>query len=74
MRYHSPFAIVVKGVEVDALSFTVRDSGQGLNQTPNQDGHGLGLLIVEDLCRRYDWQFYIQNAPDGGCEAIIIFG
>ncbi|MGL6027960.1 MAG: sensor histidine kinase [Vibrio sp.] len=61
-------------VEVDALSFTIRDSGQGLNQTPNQDGHGLGLLIVEDLCRRYDWQFSIQNAPDGGCEAIIIFG
>lgn len=61
-------------LEVSADSLCVRDNGPGLNQTKNQDGHGLGLLIVEDLCRRYHWHFSIKNRPTTGCEALISFG
>ncbi|MFV0450396.1 MAG: sensor histidine kinase [Vibrio sp.] len=61
-------------LEVSAKSLAIRDSGPGLNQTNNQDGHGLGLLIVDDLCRRYHWDFSLNNRPTTGCEALIIFG
>ncbi|NIY92958.1 sensor histidine kinase [Vibrio diazotrophicus] len=61
-------------LEVSANSLSIRDNGPGLNQTKNQDGHGLGLLIVEDLCRRYLWRFSIKNRPTTGCEALITFG
>ncbi|MBD0786954.1 HAMP domain-containing histidine kinase [Vibrio sp. Y2-5] len=61
-------------LEVSANSLSIRDNGPGLNQTKNQDGHGLGLLIVEDLCRRYLWSFSIKNRPTTGCEALITFG
>ncbi|MCZ4371980.1 HAMP domain-containing sensor histidine kinase [Vibrio diazotrophicus] len=61
-------------LEVSAGSLCVRDNGPGLNQAKNQDGHGLGLLIVEDLCRRYHWHFSIKNRPTTGCEALISFG
>lgn len=60
-------------LEVSADSLCVRDNGPGLNQEKNQDGHGLGLLIVEDLCRRYHWHFSIENRPTTGCEALISF-
>ncbi|MGY2572243.1 sensor histidine kinase [Vibrio sp. C8] len=60
-------------LEVSADSLCVRDNGPGLNQAKNQDGHGLGLLIVEDLCRRYHWHFSIKNRPTIGCEALISF-
>ncbi|PNH98017.1 sensor histidine kinase [Vibrio diazotrophicus] len=61
-------------LEVSADYLCVRDNGPGLNQAKNQDGHGLGLLIVEDLCRRYHWHFSIKNRPTTGCEALISFG
>ncbi len=55
-------------------SLTIQDSGQGLGDTPNSgDGHGLGLLIVTDLCHRYGWAFSLENRPEGGCEARIRF-
>ncbi len=52
---------------------SVYDQGHGLTSTPSKDGHGLGLLIVDDLCRRYQWQFSLTNNPDGGCIAKIQF-
>ena len=39
--------------------------------TDRTDGHGLGLMIVDDLCQRYGWQFKIGTHPEGGCEAVI---
>ncbi|EKF9436127.1 HAMP domain-containing histidine kinase [Vibrio cholerae] len=60
-------------LEVSAESLAIRDSGSGLSQASNQDGHGLGLLIVEDLCRRYHWSFSIKNRATVGCEAQITF-
>ncbi|NAW57990.1 MULTISPECIES: histidine kinase dimerization/phospho-acceptor domain-containing protein [unclassified Vibrio] len=55
-------------------SLVINDQGEGLDTTPNKDGHGLGLLIVDDLCRRYHWQFNLTNRADGGCRAEIDFG
>ncbi len=60
-------------LEVSMRALTILDSGPGLTQTTNPDGHGLGLLIVEDLCRRYHWDFTIRNRTTVGCEAVITF-
>ena len=60
-------------LEVSAKAISVTDNGAGLNNSSNHAGHGLGLLIVEDLCRRYDWHFSIKNRATVGCEATISF-
>lgn len=58
-------------LEVSAKTITVKDNGPGLEHSKTQEGHGLGLLIVDDLCHRYDWTFSIENRQAIGCEAII---
>lgn len=60
-------------LEVSEQSIKVTDEGTGLHNTSNHDGHGLGLLIVEDLCHRYGWTFTIENRMTTGCEARISF-
>ena len=53
---------------------SVKDSGAGLSSEPNEDGHGLGLMIVDDLCHRYGWQFTLaNNQNEPGCTATIHF-
>ncbi|MBR9728432.1 sensor histidine kinase [Shewanella intestini] len=52
-------------------SITVEDNGPGLNHSTNDEGHGLGLLIVNDLCHRYAWTFSIENRKPIGCIATI---
>ncbi|MCV5690075.1 ATP-binding protein, partial [Escherichia coli] len=34
-------------------TLSVRDEGEGFSSVPDAEGHGLGLMIVDDLCRRY---------------------
>ncbi|NOI55493.1 HAMP domain-containing histidine kinase [Vibrio crassostreae] len=58
-------------LNVFAESITVEDNGPGLDNSRNDEGHGLGLLIVEDLCHRYGWEFSIQNRKPIGCIATI---
>ncbi len=58
-------------LHVSTESITVKDNGPGLNNSPNNNGHGLGLLIVEDLCHRYGWEFSIKNRKSIGCIATI---
>lgn len=60
-------------VVLSADSISIRDQGEGLKGQPNSDGHGLGLLIVDDLCSRYGWSFTLKNHSQGGCNAIIKF-
>lgn len=60
-------------VIMDSNSLAVCDEGSGLSSTPNTQGHGLGLLIVEEFCRRYGWQFMISDRLQGGCKAEIQF-
>lgn len=60
-------------IDMTEESLSVRDEGEGLQLTPNEDGHGMGLLIVEHLCQRFSWHFTLKNHPDGGCVAMIVF-
>ncbi|MCZ8498382.1 hypothetical protein O9929_11355 [Vibrio lentus] len=39
-----------------------------------QNGHGLGLLIVDDFeVKRFHWDFELFNRSCGGCTAKIAF-
>lgn len=61
-------------VVVDSNSITVIDTGVGLYKTQHNDeghGHGLGLLIARDICRKYNWQLELKSNDAGGCSAII---
>jgi len=59
-------------LKVTEKTINIIDTGQGLNcdnDSKKPDEHGLGLLIVEHLCQRYHWQFYLTNNTDVGCNA-----
>ena len=50
----------------------VVDSGIGLGSKPRgNEGFGLGLLIVNDICRKYGWQLNHYNNDIEGCTAEI---
>jgi two-component sensor histidine kinase len=49
------------------------DEGIGFIDQPFEDGHGLGLILIEDLCQRFCWQFTIQSQEDVGTVATITF-
>lgn len=49
------------------------DQGRGLSSKHQPQGHGLGLLIIEDICMRYQWQFNLLNNETHGCIAKINF-
>ena len=70
-------------LESDAIQ--VEDTGQGL-QTPEIDrlfrpyvrgggsqGAGLGLSLVQRLCKRQGWQITLANRPGGGTVARLTF-
>ncbi|RTR27239.1 sensor histidine kinase [Shewanella atlantica] len=64
----------VVGIEVDQDCIRVTDHGTGLNESEQApQGHGLGLLIVDALCQRYDWGFNLSPAPKAGCIATLEF-
>jgi len=51
----------------------VVDSGIGLGSHPRGDeGFGLGLLITNDICRKYGWRLNHYNNDIEGCTAEII--
>ncbi|MFA0471500.1 sensor histidine kinase [Vibrio sp. 10N.222.51.E8] len=54
-------------------SLIIEDQGEGLQEQYNPNGHGLGLLIVDDLCQRFQWGFELVNRSCGGCTAKITF-
>lgn len=50
------------------------DNGLGLDAKPRgYEGFGIGLKIVTDICRKYNWQFELKNNTDKGCRASILF-
>ncbi|MEZ9867719.1 sensor histidine kinase [Vibrio sp. 10N.261.51.A4] len=60
-------------VTLSQKSVVIEDQGEGLQEQYNPNGHGLGLLIVEDLCQRFQWGFELVNRSCGGCTAKITF-
>ncbi|MEZ8655638.1 sensor histidine kinase [Vibrio splendidus] len=54
-------------------NLVIEDQGEGLQEQYNPNGHGLGLLIVDDLCQRFHWGFELVNRNSGGCTARIAF-
>ncbi|MGS0674781.1 sensor histidine kinase [Shewanella sp. 125m-1] len=60
---------------VDKHQIEITDTGRGLNSSENNgiDGHGLGLLIVDSLCQRYQWQFSLVDIKPRGCRASLTF-
>ncbi|ANP76210.1 two-component sensor histidine kinase [Vibrio crassostreae 9CS106] len=60
-------------VTLSEQSIVIEDQGEGLQEQYNPNGHGLGLLIVDDLCQRFHWDFELVNRNSGGCTARIAF-
>jgi len=60
-------------VSLSEESIMIEDQGEGLQEQYNPNGHGLGLLIVDDLCQRFHWGFELVNRNGGGCSAKITF-
>ncbi len=60
-------------VNIQSQAIRVIDKGQGLapEGTQSQEGHGLGLMIVDNLCQRYGWQFDLVQGEDKGCIATL---
>lgn len=56
--------------------FVISDTGVGLGSKPRGvEGYGLGLLIVRDICQRYQYEFTLENKESEqgtGCIASII--
>ena len=65
-------------VEIDEWGISVLDNGPGIPEETLLDirreyvrgedsqGYGMGLAIVEDLCRRYNWRFELENRDSRG--------
>ncbi|KZN33919.1 hypothetical protein N474_18825 [Pseudoalteromonas luteoviolacea CPMOR-2] len=60
-------------VVMSASRLKVIDTGCGYDGNQDPQGHGLGLLIVEDFCQRFDWLFSIQNNEEQGCTVCVDF-
>lgn len=52
---------------------SVIDTGQGLvgSSSNYNDGHGLGILIVKDICRKYGYKFNLKDNETLGCTASV---
>lgn len=62
-------------ISMNQKGFSVIDSGIGLDEKPRGvEGFGLGLLIVRDICQRYDLTFTLTNKEDShGCIATVLY-
>lgn len=50
------------------------DNGVGLNNKPRgYEGFGVGLVLVNDICSKYKWQFTLKDNESKGCSATIKF-
>ncbi len=70
---------------IDGARFKVEDTGPGFpenrigtNSMPETAaevaaGHGLGLGIVSDFCRRYGWQLSLANVQPHGASVQVVF-
>ena len=62
-------------VNINHKRVVVFDDGVGLNEKARgYEGFGVGLLLVRDICQKYNWHFQLTDSPTGkGCCARITF-
>lgn len=72
-------------LSINDSRFKIEDTGPGFpenrigtNAVPETDdefaaGHGLGLGIVSDFCRRYGWQLSLANVQPHGASVQVVF-
>lgn len=68
------FAYTLDGkiiIEADKSRLRIIDTGTGLNQVHTNQGYGLGLLLVRDICQQYNCGFAITDNESGGCTATL---
>ncbi|GLR70028.1 sensor histidine kinase [Agaribacter marinus] len=59
--------ISASGIDIVDNGVALQSSHRGL------DGFGIGLVLVEDICKKYDWVFSLHNNLESGCTANIRF-
>lgn len=53
---------------------SIVDTGCGLSGKPGGESYGLGLMIVRDICAKYDCAFSLEDNDDSvGCTATVVF-
>ncbi|MEZ8146739.1 sensor histidine kinase [Enterovibrio norvegicus] len=59
-------------IHVSSNAIVIQDTGVGLesNSKVNQ-GYGLGLVIAQDIARKYGWQIDLKENDAGGCTASV---
>ncbi|MBW8182703.1 sensor histidine kinase [Shewanella nanhaiensis] len=60
-------------VEINKSEIRVLDQGSKISEQTKQEGHGLGLLIVDALCQRYNWRFSLVSREPNGSIASLNF-
>ncbi|MBJ7537519.1 sensor histidine kinase [Marinomonas transparens] len=52
---------------------SIVDTGCGLSGKPGGESYGLGLMIVRDICAKYNCEFSLLDNDTTGCTAKVIF-
>lgn len=63
-------------VLIEALPGEIRVSDSGATHTDRQhleEGYGLGLLLVRDICHRYGWRTWHEGNDNGGWTTHVTF-
>lgn len=57
-------------IHLDATALTVTNCGG--QSAISADSHGIGLVLVKDICQRYGWCFEL-HLGNQGCSAVVSF-
>ena len=59
-------------IEANHRCICVIDTGKGLkSKSKTNEGYGLGLLLVKDLCHKYSWHVELETNEWSGCTVTI---